>query len=74
MPKSFNEYADERGAVRAGSCAEFFAKHPEQVDEVREAREYPPAKWSDIHAWLVTEYGYTLKDPKGIAEYLRARS
>ena len=71
MPKSWNEYADEKGVARTGSCVEFFAKYPELVDEIREAREYPPAKWSVIHGWLVTEYGYTLKDPKGIADYIR---
>ncbi len=74
MPKSWNDYAEERGVARVGSCAAFFEEHPELVGEIRTAREYPPAKWSDIHAWLVTEYGYTLKDPKGITAYLKTLS
>ncbi len=74
MPKSYDEYAENEGAVRTGSCAAFFDKHPELVEEIRTAREYPPANWADLHAWLVTEYGYTLKDPKGITAYLKTRS
>ncbi len=74
MPKSFDEYADEKGIARIGSCAEFFDVHPELIDEILRLRSYPPAKWDDIHAWLVEEYGYTLKDPKGVADYLRRRS
>ncbi len=74
MPKSFDEYAEEKGIVRSGSCVEFFDVHPELVAAIRRLREYPPAKWDDIHAWLVEEYGYTLLDPKGIADYVRKAS
>ena len=74
MPKSFDEYAVEKGVIRSGSCAEFFDAYPELVAEIRRLREYPPAKWNEIHGWLRDEYGYTLKDPKGIAEYIRSLS
>ena len=74
MPKSWEEYADEKGVVRAGSCREFFELHPELIDKIRKAREYPPAKWADLHGWLVEEYGYPLKDPKGITDYMRGLS
>lgn len=74
MPKSFDEYAVEKGIVRSGTNAAFFEEHPELIDEVRKARAYPPAQWKEIHAWLCAEYGYPLKDVKGIADYLRSLS
>ncbi len=74
MPKSFNEYAEERVVARVGSCVEFFTLYPKLVDEILLARQYPPATWKEIHAWLVTEYGYALKDPKGVADYMRSHA
>ena len=70
MPKSFDEYADEKGVARSGTAEAFFAEHPELVDEIRLAREYPSASWQTVLEWLQDEWGFALKDSKTVSTYM----
>ena len=71
MPRSFDEYATETGLRRQGRVADFFDAHPDLLEQVKAAREFPQAPWSEIVAWLQDDYGFT-RTGRALSDYMRA--
>ncbi len=71
MPKSWNEYADDKGIVLgSGSVIEWFDARPDLIPQIREARA-GRASWDLVLDWLREEHGYPFRSSSGLRTYLK---
>ena len=74
MPKSFDEYAADKGLESRGRVSLFFDANPGLLDTVRELRlRTRPPSYENIAAWLDEDYGYTVSG-SGLGNFLKRMS